>query len=247
MNKDIDVFSKLVIQGFTINPIKDKHSFKDIIFGLCTCYKEFHICDYGENPITHKNYLGKLVFDNIFVDYIDNKKNGIISFVVLENGYFTITLKYDVYPAEIVFDLFLYEKILDISIILDHLSAPPTKSDGFGMFDYTYSLSYITKNKNILQKDQNQVLLSNEGLSNNLKNKINHDETLNELKNIECYFCNNKATINIFFDTPRKVVMACDIHKNNGSTKEIEFNGKYDLEVIKINGIEYGKNVKSVE
>ena len=261
MKKEVDVFSKLIIQGFTINPVVDKQEFKNIINGLCNSYVDFHICDYGIDPVVHKNDLGKLLFKDFFIQYLDPlEKEGLIAFVALDNGYFTIKIKYNVYPAEIFFDLFIDKKITDINIIVDHLSAPAIKNDGLGMFDYTYNLSYIVKNKSILQK-HNKDIISDKIFINNFKNSEGDQISLNSLNSIECYFCENVASTTLFFDEPSKVVLSCNDHKQMGRVKEIGDGAKkdnetdnrdigkilkntYKMQITEIDGVKYGKNVK---
>lgn len=261
MKKELDVFSKLVIHGFTINPITDKEEFKTILNGLCNSYLDFHICDYGIDPVVHKNDLGKLLFKDFFIQYLDPlEKEGLIAFVALENGYFTIKIKYNVYPAEILFDLFIDKKITDIDIIVDHLSAPAIKNDGLGMFDYTYNLSYIAKNKSILQKYKKNVV-SDKVFANNFKNNEEGQIYLNSLNSVECYFCENVPSTTLFFDEPPKVVLSCSNHKEmgrvkengEGSTKDNKTDNRYISKILKntykmqiteIDGVKYGKNVK---
>lgn len=266
-NSDFDAYTKLFIQGFTINPNKNINNFKNIIEGLCNYYKKSHVCDFDGETI-HDNFLGKQV-DHIHVQEIISKsESGRIGFVNLQNGYFVLKIIDSVYPAEIQFDLFLNEKLLDFQIIIDHLSAPALPFDGLGMFDYSYNISHFTKKNNILAKDNKQIATYN---INKFYNEDEHKDSivnneeykiiLNQLKEIECYFCNVLPVYCIFYGLPRKVVLVCENHKNVGSNKELNAsedldkdirilennfnNHKYELKVYDYNDKIYGKNVKT--
>lgn len=218
-NNDFEIGTKLFITGFSINPVKDPQMLHQIIKGLCN-YESVHLCDFG-NITEHKNYLGDLV-GNIKVDYIEEDKfKGVIGFACLTNGYFVLKIYDNVYPAEIQFDLYLNEKMDDAQIILDHLSSPSGPFDGLCIFDYQYSLSYITKPKNILNKynKNNAPYVVNEAYNSKLhqqsviENKF-YGVQLNELTNPQCYFCKDMPVIFKLYDNPRKIILVCNNHAN---------------------------------
>ena len=258
MYKDYPVGTKLIINGFTINPIKDKNSLINILNVLCN-YQKKHLCDFHRN-LVHTNYLGKQVGPTR-VDYIKNENHsGLVGYVLLENGYFVLKIWDNVYPAEIQFDMYLDEKMLDPYIVIDHLSAPATPLDGLGMFNYKHTLSYTTKQDNIIFKNnkKNAAYEINEpfDLEEYKKNPKNSKVILNELKNISCYFCNRNAESFVFFDTPRKIISVCQDHKKWGSTRELGADNsltmdirdvsKEQFDIVEINDTKdtYTKNVK---
>jgi hypothetical protein len=235
-NNDFLTTSKLIINGFTLNPIRNKNDLKNIIKSLCNNYTKDHVCDFDGETI-HKNYLKKQVGEIYVEEKIIEEELSYIGFVILENGYFTLTIKKNVFPSEILFDLYLEEKILDFQIIIDHLSCPAKANhvDGLGMFDYAYSLTYNTKHESKLYKD--------------IKENCNYEyytEDLNSLKNAECYFCSRPPEFFIFYNLPRKTIFVCKNHKNFGTQEEISSKDKeeYVLKEIKINGKIFQKNIK---
>ena len=60
-----------MINGFTINPIKDEHLFEMLINSLCEIYDQKHFCDHRPG-IIHKNYLGKQI-GKPSISYISNE------------------------------------------------------------------------------------------------------------------------------------------------------------------------------
>ena len=150
------VVSHLVINGFTINPIKDANLLIAFINSLCEIYDKKHVCDHG-TKIIHENFLGKQI-GTPSVSYISNDAfNGLIGFAALENGYFVIKIWDNIYPAEIQFDLYLDQKMDDCSIIVDHLSCPAKPYDGMGLFNCTYTLTHSVKNKTFISKYNNKI------------------------------------------------------------------------------------------
>jgi hypothetical protein len=259
LHKDYPVGTKLIINGFTINPVKDKDNLVNILTGLCN-YEKKHLCDFG-NKTVHTNYLGKQIGETR-VDYVQNEDHsGLIGYVLLENGYFVLKIWDNIYPAEIQFDMYLDEKMLDPYIIIDHLSAPAIPLDGLGMFNYKHTLSYTTKQDNILFKNnkKNSAYKINEPfyLEEYKKNSENSKFILNELNNISCYFCDKNTNTFVFFGIPRKIISACEDHKHFGSTKELNADNslvmdirdlsKIFFEIIKIENTKkgYTKNVKN--
>ena len=163
------------------------------------------------------------------VSYIENESfKGLIGFTVLENGYFVIKIWDNIYPAEIQFDLYLDEKIKDCDLIVDHLSCPAKPYDGLGLFNTTYSLNNYVKSKTFISKNNNQIppYCVNQPFS--IKDldekKENYYYILNELREIECHFCNEKATDLIFYGFPTQIAAVCKLHLSIGSNRE--FGGK---------------------
>lgn len=253
----------LTINGFTINPIKSKSQLKAIIKGLCN-YNQKHLCDFQtEIELIHTNFLGKQI-GKPKIDYIfDQNFQGLIAHVTLENGYFTLKIIDNIYPAEIQFNLFLNKKMEDCSIIIDHLSAPARPNDGLGMFDATYSLVYVNKKNHFLSKSDNKkpfyFINQNPDLDNpNIKNSENYAIILNELKNIECSFCNQLAQYTVFCSFPRKTIPICKEHKDSRylNGKELGANNQEELDIrnsadkhtsiiIQKDDIKYTKNIKA--
>lgn len=255
-----NIGTKLIINGFTINPILDEESFKSSLMGIAN-YKDIHFCDYVEKQktISHKNYLKKRI-KSPFVNYLDNKNTrGWVGYQLLENGYYILKFWDNVYPARIQFDLYLDEKMHDADLIIDGLCAPAVPFDGFGMFDYSYSLSYITKNSSILEKENfTPSYKINEPF--NYDSYINNIEdykiTLNQLDKIHCYFCNNDGKYFIFKQNKDSVVPVCKEHKVSGTQKEFganqeeyedirtvkKYNENYLMEVVEEGGIMYTIN-----
>lgn len=225
-NKDFEIGTKVFITGFTINPVKDPQVLYKIIEGLLS-YDKKHLCDFG-NITEHENFLGSLVGD-IKVDYIENKLfKGAIGYANMDNGYFTLKIYDSVYPSEVQLDLYINSKVLDIQIILDHLSSPAGPFDGLCIFDYQYSLSYISKRHNILNKNNKNIAAYDLNEPYNQKkhqdsiiNNEFYEVKLNELKNPECFFCKNQPSMFKLYDNPRKLILVCDNHLNSqGSVSE---------------------------
>jgi hypothetical protein len=217
------IVSHLTINGFTINPIKDIHCFTTLINSLCTIYDKEHECDH-KIGVMHENYLGKQVGEPS-ISYIENESfKGLIGFTVLENGYFVIKIWDNIYPAEIQFDLYLDEKIKDCDLIIDHLSCPAQPYDGMGLFNITYSLNNCIKSKTFISKNNNQIPPYYVNQPFNIEElnekKENYYVTLNQLKEIECHFCNEQATNLIFVGIPKKIAAVCKMHLNIGSPRE---------------------------
>jgi len=225
-----NVSTKLIINGFTLNPVTDELAFFLSVKGIAN-YKDFHICDYdkGNNneKKVHKNYLGKII-SNPKVDYIDSGSfKGWIGCLVLENGYFVIKIWDSLYPARIQLDLYLDEKMEDADLIIDSLCAPAVPFDGFGMFDYTYSLSYITKQTNIIDKDNNvpsYELNKFFDIDDYINKMGEYSIILNKLNKIQCYFCESQGEYFIFALNTRSIIPVCEIHKHRGSSKEFGHN-----------------------
>ncbi len=283
-NLDFETSTKLFIKGFTINANQNINSFKEVISSLCHNYEEKHFCDFDHTSV-HSNFLGKRIGEihvekisfgksrswglrNTSVSgpskagtFVQNSSNedifqesGFIGFVSLDNGYFVLKIVDNVYPAEIQFDLYLNNKMTDFQIIIDHLSAPALPTDGLGMFNYSYNVSYFTNQDSIISK-QNKTIAPYKINSFNKEN--NGVVILNQLKEIECYFCNNTAKYSAFYGFPRKIIILCEEHKDFGSTKEFDFDPSLeddirDLESNKYKLIRdqndlgnYSKNVKN--
>lgn len=261
MHLEEKISSRLIINGFTINPLKDPDVLNVVIMALCSDYDLIHTCDHrldmldekGE-ALLHKNYLGKLI-DKPLVSYVQNKSfQGLIGFAILENGYFTIKIWDNTYPAQVQFDLFLDEKMDDCDIILDHLSCPAGAFDGLGLFNPTYSLTNFTKNDIFVTKNnkQDSAYLINKPFD---KEKYDKDPdytfTLNEFTKNECHFCKLTAEYLIFHGYPRKVVAVCKSCNREGAGREhgANPNAFFDIrrkEENKIEKIVYEKNGESV-
>ena len=62
-----------MINGFTINPVKDKKVFEIFINSLCEIYDQKHFCDHQPHlKIIHKHYLGKQI-GKPSISYISNE------------------------------------------------------------------------------------------------------------------------------------------------------------------------------
>ena len=224
INHNEKIVSHLTINGFTINPIKDVGCFTTFINSLCTIYYKKHECDHRIG-LMHENYLGKQVGEPS-VSYIENESfKGLIGFAVLENGYFVIKIWDNIYPAEVQCDLYLDEKMEDCDLIIDHFSCPAQPYDGMGLFNTTYSLNNSVKSKTFISKDNNKIYpyCVNEPFSKKdfEEKKENYYVILNELREIECHFCNQKATDLIFCDFPKKLAAVCKSHMSFGSNREL--------------------------
>lgn len=210
------VVSHLVINGFTINPVKDVSYLNVLINSLCTLYDNKHECDLGSG-IVHENFLGKQIGEPS-VSYVENTTfKGLIGFAVLENGYFVIKIWDNIYPAEVQFDLYLDKYLPDCDIIIDHLACPVGIYDGLGIFNVTYSLNHIKKSEPPISKENKNFPknFNNETFDATKYNKDpqNYSFVLNKLKKIECYFCEEQITDLFFADYPNKVIFVCDFHK----------------------------------
>lgn len=226
--------SKLLINGFTINPIKEVVSFKESVSGFFDyAYKQKHVCDFTGKEI-HTNYLKQRV-EEVFVSNII-KEHGrcLTGFVILNNGYYTVTISYDKHPAEIQFDLYLDEYMSDPDLIIDHLCAPAVPFDGFGMFDYTYSLTHIAKPKSIISDVYNNIrYTNNEPFNISLYNgDQNYEIVLNQLKEIHCYFCEKEGKYFGFTGEAKRVVTVCKEHLNHIDSSNQE-GGSEGMEIDK--------------
>lgn len=216
------------MHGFTINPVTDPEFLKNILRGLGN-YKDIHFCDYGIKNTTHKNYLGNIV-DGPFASTVKTSDSGgLIAHCMLDNGYYTVRLWNDVFPAEIHFDLFLEEELLDTDLILDHLCAPAVPNDGFGMFDYTFSTSKTIMPSSSLSKfyKHESSYTVNDPVSFINEDREDWEVILNQLKSPECYYCKNAPEHWIFIDDDSKIhlnfksVLVCGEHRALGRSREI--------------------------
>jgi len=236
------IASHLIINGFTINPIKDIYYLRILINSLCTIYDQAHECDF-DSGIVHENYLGKQI-GQPSVSYIENATfKGLIGFAVLENGYFVIKIWDDIHPAEVQFDLYLDAKLPDCDIILDHLSCPVGDrypfSDGLGLFDCTYSINYITKNESPISRINKKTPTYFKNESFNLEkysqDPQNYSYVLNKFdKPPQCYFCEDNITDLIFSGHPNRIIFVCNEHKKNFHHENISsnFNSKKTIKII---------------
>jgi len=222
MNKELDVSTKLIINGFTINPIIDTTAFEDFIKGMLL-YKEKHLCDFN-HTLLHSNYLSNMI-GSPTINYLNNDSNsGLIGYALLENGYFVLKIEYNWHPARVQFDLYLDTKLPDATLIIDHLSAPASPLDGLGLFDISYSMSYITKPRSMIaNKDNRLFYYTNEPFSMQSyeSDKENYEVTLNELNNAQCYLCAEQATSYRFYDDgPRISILTCNKHAVEVTSRE---------------------------
>ena len=126
----------------------------------------------------------------------------------------------------------------DCSIIIDHLSCPAKPFDGMGMFNHTYSLTHSVKNKTFISKLNNKtpMYFVNEAYNEIEFNRQgeNYSIILNQLKEIECYFCTLEASNLIFTGYPRKIVAVCNNHVSNGSRKELNSKSEEDIDLRRV-------------
>lgn len=221
------VVTKFTLNGFTINPVTEKHILVNIMRGLAE-YKGNHLCDYSKG-VVHKNYLGDIVLGPV-ATLIENVENtGLVGHCILDNGYYTIRIWDNTHPAKFQFDLFLEDDLKDPDLIIDHLCAPPVPNDGFGVFDYTYSTKKIKLSESPLTKhvDSESQYLVNDKINFINGEKNNWDITLNQLKEIQCYYCEENATNWILIDDMSKVhidfksIVVCKDHIKNGRIREL--------------------------
>jgi hypothetical protein len=123
----------------------------------------------------------------------------------------------------------------DCSIIIDHLSCPAQPFDGLGLFNCTYSLTHSIKNQTFISKYNNKtpMYFVNESFDKEKykEQAENYYIILNQLKEIECHFCNLQAISLTFFDYPKKIVAVCNDHISIGSKKEFNSKPDEDLDI----------------
>jgi hypothetical protein len=226
--------TKLILNGFTINPVTHLPHLINIIRGL-TEYNIKHKCDTGSDGPIHTNYLGKPIFGPVGTKIPDIHSDNAGSIVqgILENGYYTCRVWENCYPAKIQFDLFLEDDLPDIDLIIDHFSAPAIPQDGLGLFDYTYSISKTKEHTTTLQKntDKDSAYDVNDLIT--FDKNGNWSVILNRLKSPECYFCNKKPEhwISLNKNTDKNhtdwiSVLSCTNHKGLGKTIEDVYSDK---------------------
>jgi hypothetical protein len=112
----------------------------------------------------------------------------------------------------------------DCSLIIDHLSCSAQPLDGMGLFNYSYSLTHSIRKEIFISKynKMHAPYRVNEPYyrEKHLKEIENYTVILNELKEIECYFCQSKGEYLIFYDYPKKIIPTCKVHKDQGSNRE---------------------------
>lgn len=118
--------------------------------------------------------------------------------------------------------------MLDCDLIIDHLSAPASPFDGFGLFNISYDLSYKTKNQIFISKKNHKTAPYhvNESFDTNKKSVI-----LNEIKEIQCRECTMQATRLVFVDHPRVLVPVCENHIFNLNGRELDADLKSELDI----------------
>lgn len=230
----------LHLEGFSLNPIFNRNALLSFIVGLAS-YSEIHSCDFIEEMV-HLNNLGKPYIDEIspFALKIENEsKNEFFCLQIIDNGYFTLRVLKDEYPSRIIFDLFIEEKIKEFDLVIDHFCAPALNSeeftDGFGLFDYDYRISYYTQTKSSIS------LIKENSLEHiNKKESYLDPFDLNSINSLSCYFCKNTATnwvIAAAYKSPHvklnfenKSIPVCKKHISEGRTEE-DRNLEYDKEI----------------
>lgn len=226
------------MHGFTINPVTDPEFLKNILRGLGN-YKDIHFCDYGIKNTTHKNYLGEIIGGPFASTVKTSESSGLIAHCMLDNGYYTVRVWNNVFPAEIYFDLFIEEELLDTDLIIDHLCAPAVPNDGFGMFDYTFSTSKTMMPSSSLSKFSKveSSYIVNDPVSFIDEDREDWEVVLNQLKSPECHYCGNAPEHWIFIDDDSKIhlnfksVLVCGEHKIFGRSREISNESDKDGEL----------------
>lgn len=250
MNLSHTCNSRLTVNGFTINPITKSELLSVVLDGLVS-YKETHLCDYGHIS-THKNYLGKKIGSPSVIEVNEGSSSFLQGHVDLSNGWLDIRIWNNVYPAEIMLDIYIRGDILDPDLIIDHLCAPALPMDGMGMFDYTYSLS----SSPVVQNSMSKFDKKSSAYKVNPEAEIDGDSlrvVLNRLSGMQCHYCDEQATDWIIVGPPMphdavelipaKSVGACKNHLGNGRVTEIRYDianiPEEDLFVIDSNSIKY--------
>jgi hypothetical protein len=244
MDKNLKYFSRFNLHGYTINPIKDIQWLSNMLCGLFT-YSDNHLCDYGRGKM-HLNYLGKQIGLPYIVKIEEPGNEGFIATQYMTNGYFVMKILDSVYPAEIRFDLFLTEPLVDAELLIDHLCAPAIPFDGPGVFDYTYSLTHENAPFHHLNKSDRSKssYYINEPMLKNESGEV-WSITLNELNSIKCHFCEKNAVRWIIIGAPWeplnsgesrdinlpefKTVTVCDNHLGEGRYREKNSDKKEDF------------------
>jgi hypothetical protein len=229
--------SRLSINGFTMNPITDSRALMDVVYGL-TKYKNKHVCDFGGLSI-HNNYLGKIIGQPKVIRISQEENEGLQAHVDLTNGWFTIKIWDKTYPAEVMADFYIRGPLDDPDLIIDHLCAPAIPHDGMGLFDYQYSISSSSALNHIMQKNEKNEspYIVNDPIRR-FDDNTKWDVVLNQLSNIQCYYCSDKATEWIIIGPPwhplltenekyltaSKVVPSCYGHQHSGRKNENAYN-----------------------
>jgi len=236
MQKTHSLNSRLTINGFTINPILDPELLASTIRSLSE-YDENHLCDFG-HTILHKNYLGKsLNYAQVFrVD--QDGFSGLQGHIDLTNGWITIRTWDNVYPSEVLIDIYVRGEIGDPDLILDHFCSPAMPHDSLGLFDYTYSLNSTTTISTPIQKfnKKNPPYLVNSPIVYT-NNYDNWEGTLNKFPKTECHFCKNvpvqwviigppwreDLVVHEKYLIPVKTVAVCELHIEEGKITERKY------------------------
>lgn len=226
------------LEGFSLNPIFNRTALFSFLVGLAS-YSRIHSCDFIDGML-HLNNLEKPYIDEISPSASKiEERNEFFCLQLIENGYLTLRVLKDEYPSRIIFDLFIEEKIRDFDLVIDHFCAPALNSDeaadGFGLFDYDYSISYYTQPKSSISL-----------IKENSLEHINKEESyldpfdLNSINSLICYFCKNAATnwvIAAAHKSPHaklnfenKSIPVCKDHISEGRTGE-DRNLEYDKEI----------------
>ena len=222
------MFTKITINGFTINPVINASMLSNIMEGL-TNYSEAHMCDSGTDKKIHNNYLGKMISGPHVAMNESDQDHGLIGACFLENGYLIIKIWDNIFPAQIQADLFITNEVGDLDLILDHLCASAVPHDGLGMFDYTYSKTFFPPASHILEKNnkKDSSYKVNPPVQFFDEYQTDWEVRLNQLSFISCYFCTKKANDWILTQTEEmhhsafKTIAVCEEHIVLGRRGEV--------------------------
>jgi hypothetical protein len=133
-------------------------------------------------------------------------------FVVFETGNMVLSFDNSVFPCKIDLNM-TTTGIVDINLVIDQLTAPPTIFDGMGMVDYTYSMNSFPEINSLNLK----------GIENYNENSIKNEKYKKEefdkrKKNIYCIHCSDFAK---YWDIVEfKTLPVCEEHNSNHQLPE---------------------------
>lgn len=231
MQKPHSLNSRLTINGFTINPIINPLLLAATITSLAE-YDKTHLCDFGHTSL-HKNYLGRPL--NKAQVFRVEGNSGLQGHIDLTNGWVTIRTWDDVYPSEVMIDIYIRGEMNDPDLILDHFCSPAMPHDSLGLFDYTYNLSSSVGISSPIQKFNKKIspYKVNDPISYTNDND-NWEGILNKFPETQCHFCsevpiqwivigppwNEEFVSHEKYLIPVKSVMVCSLHIKEGKTTE---------------------------
>ncbi len=173
--------------------------------------------------------MGNIVAGPFASKITDSENSGLVGHCMIDNGYYTVRIWDNCYPAQISFELFFEGDLPDIDLIVDHLCAPATPNDGLGMFNHSSSINKEIIQTNALKKfnqDESPYIV-NKPLSFIDKDKTEWEVVLNKLKSPECYYCTKNPDHWIIIDQDTELhlnfisVLSCAEHKSMGRVREI--------------------------